>query len=150
MLSDRWYRVRTALRRQAVEDDLEEEVCVHLDRETAKHVARGVAPAEARRRADESPSVRDDEFARFMDSLVEEGLPVEMAEDQDVRDYLLWRGRIAVAQRMNDVGAEADVLAERDKVLTEAIRLLTSTTTQAELFQAVDDISPTDQVGARN
>jgi hypothetical protein len=46
-----------------------------------------------------------------------------------------WRARIAVAQRMDDVGAEADIRAERDLPLTEAIRLLTTTSTQAELFQ---------------
>ena len=51
MLHDLWFQLQTALRRRAVEDDLDEEVRFHLDRETAKHVAQGVAPAEARRRA---------------------------------------------------------------------------------------------------
>ena len=51
MLHDLWFQLRTALRRRSVEDDLDEEVRFHLDRETAKHVAQGVAPAEARRRA---------------------------------------------------------------------------------------------------
>ena len=51
MLHDLWYQLRTALRRQSVEDDLDDEVRFHLDRETAKHVAQGVPPAEARRLA---------------------------------------------------------------------------------------------------
>ncbi len=51
MLQDLWYQLRTALRRRSAEDDLDEEVRFHLDRETAKHVAQGVPPAEARRRA---------------------------------------------------------------------------------------------------
>ena len=51
MLHDLWYRLGTALRRRSAEDDLDDEVRFHLDRETAKHVAQGVPPAEARRRA---------------------------------------------------------------------------------------------------
>lgn len=51
MLHDLWFRLCTALRRRAVEDDLDDEVRFHLDRETAKHVARGVPLAEAQRRA---------------------------------------------------------------------------------------------------
>jgi hypothetical protein len=39
---------------------------------------------------------------------------------------------------MDDNGAEADIRAERDQVLTEAIRLLSTATTQAALFEAVD------------
>jgi hypothetical protein len=58
---------------------------------------------------------------------------------QGVRDYLAWRTRIAIAQRMDAVGAEADFLMERDPVLTEAVRLLGESTTQADLFQAARD-----------
>jgi hypothetical protein len=98
----------------------------------------GFRVATARLSAGEPPNVRDAEFEEFMTSLVSAGLPVELAADPVVREYLRWRGRIAVAQRMDDNGAEADIRAERDQVLTEAIRLLSTATTQAALFEAVD------------
>ena len=98
----------------------------------------GFRVATARLSAGEAPDVRDAEFEEFMTSLVGDGLPVELAADPVVREYLRWRGRIAVAQRMDNNGAEADIRAERDQVLTEAIRLLSTATTQAALFEAVD------------
>jgi len=97
----------------------------------------GFELATERRAADEGPHVTDAEFAGFVAKLVDQGLPTELAADPVVLAYLNWRARIAVAQRMNDVGAEADFRSERDLPLTEAIRLLTTTTTQAELFDAV-------------
>jgi carboxyl-terminal processing protease len=95
----------------------------------------GFQVASARRAAGESASVNDAEFEAFMTVLGEEGLPAELTSDPAVRSYMHWRARIAVAQRMDDVGAEADIRAERDLPLTEAIRLLTTTSTQVELFQ---------------
>jgi hypothetical protein len=43
-----------------------------------------------------------------------------------------------VAQRMDDLGAEADIRMERDPVLAEAVRLLGTSTSQAQLFEAAD------------
>jgi hypothetical protein len=97
----------------------------------------GFEVASARRAEDEPPFVTDGEFDGLMTALVEEGLPTELASDPVVRSYLHWRSRIAVAQRMEDVGAEAAIRAERDLPLTAAIRLLTTTTSQADLFEAV-------------
>lgn len=94
----------------------------------------GFEAAAARREADEEPGVRPEEFDAFMDDLVAEGLPAELASDPVVRDHLMWRARISVAQRMDDIAAEAEIRVERDPVLEEAIRLLTLATTQAELF----------------
>ena len=54
MLHALWCRLQTALRRRSVEEDLDDDVRFHLDRETAKHVAHGVPLAEARRRARQS------------------------------------------------------------------------------------------------
>ncbi len=51
MLRDFLFQLRAALRRGSVEKDLNEELRFHIDRETEKLVARGVAPAEAQRRA---------------------------------------------------------------------------------------------------
>jgi carboxyl-terminal processing protease len=98
----------------------------------------GFRAASARIAADEPPGVTDAEFEAFMSSLVTEGLPTELASDPTVRSYLRWRSRIAVAQRMSDAGAEAEVIAERDAVLAEAIRLLSANDTQAELFTAIE------------
>jgi carboxyl-terminal processing protease len=98
----------------------------------------GFRAANARRAAEEPAGVTDAEFETFMTSLVDAGLPANLASDPAVRNYLRWRSRIAVAQRMDDVGAEANVIAERDPVLAEAIRLLMTNDTQAELFTAID------------
>jgi len=96
----------------------------------------GFEVASARRTAKEGPFVTDTEFEDFMGSLVEDGLPADLAGDPLVRHYLNWRARISVAQRMDDDGAEADIRAERDLPLTAAIRLLSTSTSQAELFEA--------------
>jgi len=101
----------------------------------------GFAIAAVRRDANAPASVSDDDFSSFMSALSSEGLPAEFADDPALRDYLNWRLRMTVAARMNDLGAEADFRRERDPVLTEAIRLLGTTTSQAELFEAVDGIN---------
>jgi carboxyl-terminal processing protease len=98
----------------------------------------GFDVAAVRREAGEAPSLREDEFQRFVEEIIAEGLPGELLEDAVVLDYLRWRGKLAVAQRMNDVGAEADFRTERDPVLSEAIRLLQDARTQADLLRTVD------------
>jgi hypothetical protein len=99
----------------------------------------GFRTAAARRAANQPPGVTDAEFDAFMSSLVAEGLPANVAENPQVRTYLRWRSRIAVAQRMEEVGLEAGVIAERDPVLAEAIHLLETNDTQAELFTAIEN-----------
>ena len=98
----------------------------------------GFQIANERRARGSDEDLTEPEFEQLMTSLVAGGLAANLAADSTVRDYLRWRTRIALAQRLNDVGAEADVLAERDLPLAEAIRLLSTHTTQADLFQAVD------------
>jgi predicted permease len=51
MLTDFFYRLRTLLRRKSAEDELQEELQYHLEREAAKYSAAGASPSEARRRA---------------------------------------------------------------------------------------------------
>lgn len=51
MLSDLRYRMRALFRRDAVEDEMEQELNFHLEREVEKYVASGMPMAEARRRA---------------------------------------------------------------------------------------------------
>ncbi len=94
----------------------------------------GFEIAAQRREAGGDPTLSDAEFQRFTDQLVAEGLDASLIEEQEILDYLDWRVRIAVAQRMDDLGVEAAVRRERDPVLNEAVRLLTTTTSQAELF----------------
>jgi hypothetical protein len=65
----------------------------------------------------------------------------------DVRDYLAWRARVGIAQRMNDIGQEADFRMERDRVLAEAVRLLGEATSQAELYEAAEEREPTAHQG---
>ena len=98
----------------------------------------GFEAASARREANDDPGLTDAEFDRFMTLLAEEGLAEDQLSDSGVRTYLRWRARISVAQRMDDLGAEADIRMERDPVLSEAVRLLRTSTSQAQLFQAAD------------
>lgn len=51
MLRDLRFRLRTLVRRDRAEDDLDEELRFHLERTVEQHVARGLSPREARRRA---------------------------------------------------------------------------------------------------
>lgn len=78
-------------------------------------------------------------FDAFIDGLVTSGIPREAMDAPGVRDYLHWRTRMAVAARMDDIGREADFRMERDPVLTEAVRLLRSATSQGDLFRAAGD-----------
>ena len=51
MLDDLRFRLHTLLRRNAAEGDLDDELRFHLERAAERHVARGLSPREARRRA---------------------------------------------------------------------------------------------------
>jgi carboxyl-terminal processing protease len=95
----------------------------------------GFEVATARRAAGESPSVTDEELNGFLASLGGQGLSAELLGDPAVREYLRWQSELAVAVRMADIGAEAEFRARRDPVLAEAIRLLTTARTQAEVFE---------------
>jgi len=90
-----------------------------------------------------APSLDADRFGAMIDALVAEGIPAETLDAPGVRDYLHWRVRMTIAQRMDEVGREADFRMERDPVLTEAVRLLGSVTSQADLFRAVDSTQAT-------
>lgn len=109
----------------------------------------GFGVAAARREAGQKPSFTEAEFQTFVTRLRDDGLPAELLDDEVVLDYLRWRGRMAVAQRMADVAAEADFRTERDPVLREAIRLLGEARSQADLFRAVDASERTTNTGSR-
>jgi carboxyl-terminal processing protease len=99
----------------------------------------GFGVAAAHLAAKEPPSLNDEQFDGFVSSLVEQGLPADLLADPMVQEYLRWQAEIAVAVRMDDVGAEADVRAQRDRVLSEAIRLLRAADSQADLFREADE-----------
>jgi hypothetical protein len=90
----------------------------------------------ALRAAGQRPALGDQAFNAFVSLLVQEGLPADLLANPMVGEYLRWQGELAVAQRMDDLGAEADFRAQRDRVLSEAIRLLGTSSTQADLFRA--------------
>ncbi|NJD19596.1 MAG: S41 family peptidase [Gemmatimonadetes bacterium] len=85
------------------------------------------------------PAVDPARFDEFVQGLVTAGIPAEVMDAPGVRDYLLWRTRMTVANRMDAIGREADFRKERDPVLTEAVRLLAAGTTQEALFRAAGE-----------
>jgi carboxyl-terminal processing protease len=99
---------------------------------------KGLSLATVRSDADEAPGITDEEFHGFLGDLIEEGLDASLLEGEGVEEYLLWRTKMSIAERMSDVAAEAAFRTERDPVLTEAMRLLVETSSQAELFGVVD------------
>jgi len=99
----------------------------------------GFQIASQRMNAGGEPGLTSDEFRGFTNLLTSQGLEASLIEDPEIQDYLHWRVKVAVTQRMDHLGAEADVRRERDPVLQEAVRLLRTFSTQAELFTAVDE-----------
>ncbi len=81
-----------------------------------------------------SPEVIDGLVAR----LSEEGVEQDLVESDEVKDYLLWRLRVAFFQRLEDEGRALEVQSERDSALSEAIRLLSEAERQADLFGSVE------------
>ncbi len=65
-------------------------------------------------------------------------MPPQLLQDQEARDYLDWRVRMAFAQRAQHFDHALEFQAERDRVLAEAIRFLRSTDSQVELFAAAE------------
>lgn len=94
----------------------------------------GFAQAQELRAEGRAPELRIPAFEVFVGTLVSEGLPAELADDPVIRDFLAWRARMAIADRMLDIGAGADVRMERDPVLAEAVRLIKASSSQPELF----------------
>lgn len=103
----------------------------------------GFEVAASRREAGAPPSLTEEEFQGFVARLREEGLPAELLDDEVVLDYLRWRSRLAVAQRMGDIAVEAQFRTERDPVLREAIRLMLEARSQEDLLSAVESAEST-------
>lgn len=88
--------------------------------------------------AHEPPTLDGARFNAWVDQLIADGIPADAMNAPGVREYLNWRVRMSIAARMEDIGVEADYRMERDPVLTEAVRLLGTASTQADLFKAAD------------
>ncbi len=94
----------------------------------------GFSEAKVLKEAGEAPHLRQQPFDAFLDQLVSEGLPSELVHDAVVVDYLNWRARLSIADRMDDLATAAEVRMERDPVLRTAQKLLEESRTQPELY----------------
>jgi carboxyl-terminal processing protease len=77
----------------------------------------------------------------FLRSLEAEGVPGNVLEHPDAREYLSWRARITFAERADHQQHALEFRAEKDRVLAEAIGLLEGSATQVELFSAAEALA---------
>ena len=98
----------------------------------------GFGIAASRRAEGVGPYVEESEFEAFVSDLQTEGLGADFLGTPEIRRYLLWRTELATAQRMSDIGGEAEIRTQRDPVLSEAILLLETTSTQEQLFSLIE------------
>ena len=84
------------------------------------------------------PELTPEAIEPFMDQLEAEGLPADLIQNPEARDYLSWRVRMAFAQRAEHFNHALEFQAERDRVLAEAIKLLEASENQGDLFAAVE------------
>ncbi len=85
-------------------------------------------------------SLDQDRFDAWITQLESEGLPEKAVDAPGVKDYLAWQVRMRIAQRMDEIGREAEFRMQRDPVLTEAVQLLQSARTQTQLFAEADTV----------
>lgn len=96
----------------------------------------GFAQARDLMARDAAPALDEAAFQEFIVSLRADGLPDELLAGEGVLDYLRWRTEVAVADRMNELGAAAEFRMARDPVLRDAVELLRQVTSQPDLFAA--------------
>jgi carboxyl-terminal processing protease len=94
------------------------------------------ARAQASRSGGEPADLSDRDFDDFVAGLVDEGMPEEAVADPVARAYLNWQTRISVAERLDDFALATAFRMERDRVLAEAVHLLTISRSQPDLFRA--------------
>lgn len=86
-------------------------------------------------------------FDGFLQHLEADGLPAAVAEDPAVRNYLSWRIRGQIANRLERTDLALEIRRERDSVLDEAVALLESVENQPELFAAARErVDPEDRI----
>ncbi|MEX2527435.1 MAG: S41 family peptidase [Gemmatimonadota bacterium] len=97
----------------------------------AREALRGVGPGYG-------PEAVDVLMAR----LREEGVAEEYLSDPEIQAYLGWRIRYTTALRMREDGRSVEIRAERDKVLSEAVEILSRSTDLGSLLRMVEDEPP--------
>ncbi len=96
--------------------------------------------AQEARDAGTEPELDQEAFDAFVASLVEEGLPEEVARDPVALDYLSWRIRVQMAERANAYDLALERRLERDPVLARAVELLEKAESQSDLFALVQQM----------
>jgi carboxyl-terminal processing protease len=101
----------------------------------------GFEEAQQLKAAGQAPTLRQEAFTSFLESLKAEGAPAALVDDPTVRDYLAWRAEISVVDRMDEsgettLGRSIQARMRRDPVLNEAVQLLTTSRTQQDLYAA--------------
>jgi carboxyl-terminal processing protease len=86
--------------------------------------------------AHKPPALDSAKLQTFVAKLESDGLPASVLEAPGVRAYLGWQVRMDIADHMEAYGVEAGIRMRRDAALAEAAHLLSSVTTQEQLFQA--------------
>jgi carboxyl-terminal processing protease len=89
------------------------------------------------------PALSETAFNAFLTKLRGEGVPGDLLDNPEVKQYLAWRARVLIADRLNNIGASVRVRMERDPVLTEAMELLQQARTQDELYAAAKRLNGT-------
>jgi hypothetical protein len=84
--------------------------------------------------------VTDDAVVGILDQVREAGISPELVSDPAIDSYLRWRLEFALQQRLGNDGRAAEVRAERDPILREAVDLLRSAGSQAELFREAERV----------
>ena len=124
-----------------------------LEREFLSQTARARVPlnlrieefsfsqAEQHRAEGSDPSLDAAAFQQFLTGLAEDGAARTYLDNDEVRGYLEYLILPNIARRMDRMGREMELRANRDPVLSEAMRLLGEVDTQAELFAAVDRLN---------
>ena len=108
---------------------------------SAREQETAFARARSLRAAGQPPSVDDATFESYLTGLANAGLADQVGREE-IRRYLRWRLSVAVADRMEDIGAGTVARLERDPVLRSALDLLSASTTQNELFAAAARAQP--------
>ena len=96
----------------------------------------GFAEAQALKAEGAGPRLRPEAFEAFLKELEAEGVPAEALADPVARDYLAWRARFTIADRMDDLASSVRFRMERDPAVQEAVELLRRAGSQGELFSA--------------
>ncbi len=87
-----------------------------------------------------APAAAFDDLAQ---SLVQAGMDAEIVNDPVARAYLDWRAQIRYLYRAEATEAMLKALAERDPVLTEALRLARAAESPSQLFALVEAAAAT-------